>query len=782
MYLNHRIWPCILLVCISISAAIAQRLTGEIRLILKDSSGAAVEASGVLVSVSAGIRRHYRTDNQGVHTFRGLPFGPYHLRVEKAGLATSGIAIEVTSEVPVEREVTLGVAPVETTVTVQEDRTMVDSRSPTAARHLGPDTLDYRPSAAPGRSVLELVNAQPGWLLEANGVLHPRGAEYDVQYVIDGMPLYDNRSPAYAQSLGIDEFESMTIRTAGYPAEFGRKLGGVIELTTARDMAPGWHGRMTLQSGSFSQASGFASLQYARGKNSVGMSGEGMMTDRYLDSPVRENYSNHGSGGGVSARFDRVWSSSDSTRFYVNNRHTGFQVPNELLQQSAGQRQDRNADETMGHVSHTHLFSSRLIGQARLMVRDTSARLWSNALSTPILPSQERGFREAYTGGSVSYHRGAHEWKAGGEALFTSIQEDFRYRITAYRLNPGNVRIFDGDVPREFHFNQSRAGRDQAAFIQDLWRRGSLTLSAGLRFDHYRLVEDETALGPRLGAAYAFPSAGLVLRASYDRVFQVPAIENILLSSTNLISSLGGEGAFLPLKPSRGNFVEAGFTKSIWNQLRLDGTWYRRSVNNFADDSLLLNTGVGFPIAFREAVIRGVEAKLEVPQWGPFSGFVSYSNMLAIGYLPVAGGLLLGDDADLQAEGSFPITQDQRNTFRSRVRVQPHRRVWFAMGGAYNSGLPFEIEGPANRTFINAQYGPAIISKVNYDRGRVRPSVSLSTSIGIELLRTDRTRMKLQADVFNIGDRLNLINFSGVLSGTAIEAGRNFAIRLNASF
>jgi hypothetical protein len=40
----------------------------------------------------------------------------------------------------------------------------------------------------------------------------------------------------------------------------------------------------------------------------------------------------------------------------------------------------------------------------------------------------------------------------------------------------------------------------------------------------------------------------------------------------------------------------------------------------------------------------------------------------------------------------------------------------------------------------------------------------------------------VQADVFNLADRLNLINFSGVLSGTALEAGRNFTIRLNVGF
>ena len=44
-----------------------------------------------------------------------------------------------------------------------------------------------------------------------------------------------------------------------------------------------------------------------------------MATDRYLDPPVLENYTNYASGGGGSARFDRNWSANDSTRFYVHS-------------------------------------------------------------------------------------------------------------------------------------------------------------------------------------------------------------------------------------------------------------------------------------------------------------------------------------------------------------------------------------------------------------------------------------------------------------------------------
>lgn len=757
-----------------------QGLAGEIRLEVKDATGAAIEASGSIEGLATGIHRDFRTDAQGTHTFAALPFGTYRLQIGRDGFAAQSVRVDVRSGAPIQQTITLAVAPIATTVEVSDSVTLVNPQATSAAQYIRPDELRDRESAAPGRSFIDLVNQQPGWLLEANGVLHPRGSEYQVQYVVDGIPLYDNRSPAFAQSLGVDEFDSMNVRTAGFPAEFGRSLGGVVELNTNRDPVPGLHGQVSYQGGSFDQQSGFASLQYSRGRNAISFSGEGFTTDRYLDAPVEQNYTNHASGGAFSARFDRTWSAADSTHAYISSRHTGFLVPDEQLQQAAGQRQDRTAGETLGQISHTHLFNSSVLMQVRGMVRDTSALLWSNGFSIPILPTQDRGFREGYLGGSVSVTHGSHEFKAGGDALFDSIHENFAYRITAYEI--GGVQIFDPNVPQSFRFSGQRDGRQQSAFVQDQWHKGPLTLSAGLRFDHYGVVADETGWSPRLGAAYSIPKAGLVLRASYDRVFQAPAMENLLLASSDLAAQLGG-GAFIPLRPSRGDYFEAGFAKSVLGKMRLDGTWYRRKVDNFADDDLLLNTGVSFPIAFSHADIQGFEAKLELPHWGPVSGFVSYSNMLGRGQLPVAGGLLLGADALslVQGGGSFPISQDQRNSFRGRVRVQASRRLWLALEGDYNSGLPVDLN-IADMSFLTQQYGAAILSKVNFERGRVRPSASFDASAGVSLYQLDRKSVRLQADVFNLLDRLNVIDFAGVLSGTALQAGRNFAVRLNASF
>ena len=71
-------------------------------------------------------------------------------------------------------------------------------------------------------------------------------------------------------------------------------------------------------------------------------------------------------------------------------------------------------------------------------------------------------------------------------------------------------------------------------------------------------------------------------------------------------------------------------------------------------------------------------------------GFLSYSNLVGTGQLPVTGGLFLeAASADLlTSKISFPITQDQRDTLRSRWRYQLHPRLWAAAGASYGSSLP----------------------------------------------------------------------------------------------
>ncbi len=761
--------------------ALAQRGTAELRLTVKDGTGAAVAAVADLLNDATKTHQTVELPAEGRYAFKNLPFGWYRLLVTHAGFTPSSERIEMRSEVPQNHEIVLGIQPVETALQVTESNTLVDPSRTGTAYYVGSKEVAERPMGLPGRDLIDLVAQQPGWFLEANGSLHPRESEYQAQYIVNGFPIQDNRSPAFAPGLEADDVQSMKVYTSGIPAEFGRKLGGVIELNTDRNSSPGFHGTAVAQGGSFGTAGGFLSGQYVAGRTTATASAEGFMTDRYLDPPVEANFTNHGSNTSFTGTLERDFTDSDRVRISATHSETWFLVPNELLQESAGQRQDRTTAESQGQVSYQHVFGPALVGNVRGMVRDLTARLWSNPLATPIAAAQDRGFREGYFNASLSGHHGRHEWKAGGEATFASVRETFGYNIVAYQLN--GVRIFDQDTPQTFAFSGRAQDREQSAYIQDLIRMGRVTVSAGLRFDHYHLLVDETAVSPRLGLSWSLPHWGLVLHTSYDRIFGTPAFENILVSADQSVLNLNNAGLYLPLRPSRGNYYEAGFTQAIARRMRIEANVFRRDFSNFADDELLVNTGVSFPIAFHSAQIRGAEVKLEVPRWGRFSGFVSDSNMIGVGRCPIAGGLFLDDGSQqlLTSTDRFPVSQDQRNTARAVVRCQLTGRLWTSWTASYNSGLPVESLDQS-LDFLAAQYGQAVLARVNFDRGRVRPSFALDAAVGADLWRKEKRSVTVQADALNLTDRLNVINFAGLLSGTALSPPRSFGVRLRTEF
>ena len=755
------------------AAQFAQAGTGELRIRVTDQSGAPLQSVVEIVSSGNECRETFDTDERGTASVKRLPFGAYSLAVRRDGFATFSGRFEVRSVVPIDLPVALALAPIRSDVTVSAAETLLDPQQTAAVQRIGVETVQRR-TAYPGRVLPELVNTQPGWLLEANGVLHPRGSEYQTQYVIDGLPLTDNRSPAFAAEVDSDYVRGVNTLTGGYPAEYGRKLGGVIEVVTVGAARRGIHGSAAVSAGSFNTFEGTAAAEFAWPRALLGADIGSASTDRYLDPPVEENVTNHATITHGAIRFERDMSDADRLGVIVRRGQANFLVPNELLQTEAAQRQDRASREIMGQFSYQRTFSRPVVADVRGMVRRLSAGLWSNDASTPIAAFQDRGFREVYIKATAAGHAGAHEWKAGGDLSHAAVGEEFAYRIS----DPGAF----ADVPLQFTFAGRRPDVESAAFVQDRVRAGSWTIDAGLRWDQYRFVVDQQAVSPRVGVAWAWPGRNLVLRGSYDRAFQTPAFENLLLASSPAVETLGANVVHLPVRPSLGHFFEGGISKVLFGTGRLDASYFVRRMTNFADDDLLLNTGVSFPIAFDHATIRGAETKFEVPRWRGVSASVSYAWMRGVGTLPITGGLFLGEEAAeaLSPGGTFPISQDQRHTVRGQVNYQATPAFWFGGAAAYGSGLPFEFEG--DRDAALEQYGTRTIDRVNFESGRVRPYVSLDLSAGMMLRRAERGAVQLQAGVANVTNRFGVINFAGLFSGTALAPPRSLTVRLRIGF
>ena len=790
-----------ILFCLLTSPLFSQSNTGELRLKITDPAGLGVKTGVQIISQANQYRNNLVTTDQGILDVQRLPYGIYQLEITHTGFAPVSETIEIRSSLATELLIQLKLPSVKQSVTINTADTLIDPDQAGAVSQIGSDTIQHRLSSLPGRSLQDLVNSQPGWLYEGNAVLHPRGSEYQTQFVVDGIPLTDNRSPSFGPEIEADDVQSMSIYTAGIPAEYGRKMGGIVEVNTLQDAAAGFHGQVVLSGGSFDSAGAFAQGQYVWGKNTLGASASGSMTGHYLNPVVPQNFSNTGTLGDFSVHYQRDLTPNDRLSLGVRHEVSRYDIPNELVQQNphdifpfdpaqplGSQRQTADNIETMGVVSYQHTFSSNVVADFRGMIRDNNIDFNSNAYSTPIEVFQHNFFREGYFKGTLTAVHGRHEFKFGIESDSTFLNEDFSDIITdPTQFDPTTPPTFSFPLPGQPN-TAKRPDLEQSAFVQDLIHLGKWTISAGLRWDHYQLLLNRQAVDPRLAISRYFQSADLVVHFSYDRIFQTPSFENILFSSSQAAAQLNMTALQLPVEPSEGNYYEAGVTRGFFGKARLDANYFRRLVNNYADDDQIQNTTISFPISFRKAIIYGAEAKLDIPDWRGVSGFLSYSYTVGNAWFPVTGGLFLGDDAEVPTSGHFPDSQDQRNTVRGRVRYQVRPRLWIAAGIQYDTGLPFDFQCDPSLTLpqciagVVQQYGQQVVNRINFDRGRISPAFQINASAGADIYKSERLNARIQVDGQNLSNVLNVIDFGGLFSGNAIGPSRSFALRLTTTF
>ena len=74
---------------------------------VKDSSGAAVEAQGLLEGPTTSLRQAFRTTVRGSITLANLPLGRYRLRISKEGFVTQTVFVELDSPTPVTQSISL---------------------------------------------------------------------------------------------------------------------------------------------------------------------------------------------------------------------------------------------------------------------------------------------------------------------------------------------------------------------------------------------------------------------------------------------------------------------------------------------------------------------------------------------------------------------------------------------------------------------------------------------------------------------------------------------------
>jgi hypothetical protein len=88
----------------------------------------------------------------------------------------------------------------------------------------------------------------------------------------------------------------------------------------------------------------------------------------------------------------------------------------------------------------------------------------------------------------------------------------------------------------------------------------------------------------------------------------------------------------------------------------------------------------------------------------------------------------------------------------------------------------------AHSALWSQQYGPAILNGVNFPACRVRPNFSLDAAAGATLFHKEGKDVTFEIEGHNLTDKVNVINFAGLFSGTAVAAPASVSARLKFGF
>ncbi len=184
----------------------------------------------VLSSPALQGDRTTTTDPEGRYRFTPLPPGDYVVRASKKGFERfESVVLKVPVATTVQYDIVLlpeGEAGME--IEVVEAAPAVDTERVNTGVVLDYDFLKDVPT---GRDYQSAVQLTPGVVGGANPNVH--GAFYSSnQYYIDGVNVTDPMTNTFSTNMNFDAIDSVQVLTGGLDAEYGRSLGGAINVVT----------------------------------------------------------------------------------------------------------------------------------------------------------------------------------------------------------------------------------------------------------------------------------------------------------------------------------------------------------------------------------------------------------------------------------------------------------------------------------------------------------------------------------------------------------------------
>jgi hypothetical protein len=560
--------------------------------IVRDPSGAVIEGADVETrQLATNQVSRLTTDDNGRFRFAYLAPGSYEVRVHQDRFADSARTVTLTVGAAFNLTFTLSVGATEQQVNVESTGTAVE----TARSEVAGTVVQHEIGSLPlnGRNYLDLALLIPN-VSKTNTGSSQRFAETSAvpgtgisvasqrnlanSFIVDGLSANDDAAELAGTFFSQEVIREFQVVTSGGTAEFGRALGGYVNILT-QSGSNQFHGDVYefLRNQRFDARNALASDKLPLTQNQYGASlGGKLIKDRTFFFSNFEQTRQNTAG---------VIVISPTAVSLINNRLSAAGYPGQYVETGEypttldttnyfvkiddrpSQRDQWNLRYSLYDVSSTNSRNVGALGAVSrgtaLYDRDQNIAFNNVATLTPNLFNETRfeftrsrlsapvndatgpavnisGIANFGTATSsptgrdinlyelvnnVSFQRGPHSVKTGVDFLYNDINIVFPGALQGVYTFSSLPNFLTG---RYVNFQQAfgpaaqpQTNPNLGLYIQDEWRvNPSLTLNAGIRYDVQYLASpvrtDTNNIAPRIGLAWS-PSASrkTVLRASY---------------------------------------------------------------------------------------------------------------------------------------------------------------------------------------------------------------------------------------------------------------------------
>lgn len=559
---------------------------------------------------------------------------------------------------------------------------------------------------------------------------HIRQDHANQQFRIDGIPIPDTVSGAFADIVPPRAWERADIILGGMEAQYGNKTALVVDITSKSGTKPGF-GSAQVFGGSNQTVN--PSFEYGGAigeKIRFYLLNSYVTTNRGIEPPTlgKTNDHNQSEKNNTYLRGDYQHDNRNNVSWIFLNSVAKYQIPTipnleanadvlallpgftPTASQSVDQFQKENSQYSQlvwrHDVNANNFFGLGLYfrrGVADFQTDPLNALAYDDDVNTAQTASQRR---VAYSGGA----RFDYTWVPDSHHLVkTGFQLDYtrannNAQIFAFDTSSGSPV---GPVVTREGSNQTIQTR-QEFWIQDQWSLNDhWTFNLGVRGDAIQGFYNEGQVSPRAGVTYKHNQSN-VFHAYYGRLFTPPNVEQVAVTQLNTQNTTAAPDDPTGFRPraERAHYFEVGSYHALHRKATLELTAYYKLSHYLSDAGQFGSTPLLNFFAFERGWQRGIDGALKVQFTDDLSGRGNVAWGQCKGYGLQSGQYLL-DQAeinDIMSPGGVFCDHSQLMTSSAVLSYRLWERTALTGQMLYGSGLRTAEPGAKTNSSHESSY------------------------------------------------------------------------------